>query len=217
MPYDLSIPGWMPERELKVIEDLATRVRQNGTIVEVGSFCGRSSWCWAKTVHPSVTVHCLDIWDIAQHPYHPPVCGHPDSDPAKYGAALTPAEARGTFENFCRNTAGCPNIASHRGASPDDFLDWPRESADLVFLDGLHHNPGFHRDLWFWWERLRPGGIYCGDDYMRSHPDVIYTVRDMTAHCAIDFAVRGRIWIMQKPLDPTDTTRNAGPRLCIVI
>lgn len=217
MPYNLSIPGWMPEQELRVIEDLARRVRSGGNIVEVGSFCGRSSWCWAKSVDPSVIVHCLDIWNPAQHPYTPPSLIDADSDPARFGAAGTWREAEGSLENFQRYTADCPNIRAHRGASPDDFGQWPRASAHLVFLDGVHHNPTFHRDLWFWWERLKPGGIYCGDDYARTHPDVIYTVRDFASHLGLSIAVKGRVWITQKPLDPDNAQENVGPRLQITL
>ena len=72
MPYNLRIPGWMPEGELKVLEQVARVVPMNGRVVEVGPFLGRSSWCWAKSVHPSVKITCLDIWDTAQHPYSPP-------------------------------------------------------------------------------------------------------------------------------------------------
>jgi hypothetical protein len=62
-----------------------------------------------------------------------------------------------------------------------------------------------------------PGGIYCGDDYARTHPDVIYTLRDMAVHQGLDIAVKGRIWITQKPLDAKDPGRNAGPRLALQI
>jgi hypothetical protein len=209
------IPGWMPEYELTVIEDLARRVRPGGVIVEVGPFCGRSSWCWAKSADPSVQVNCLDPWNPTEHPYHPPIGKDADADIGLFGTADHFVEAMATFENFRRYTADCPNIVPHQGASPDAFLDWPLASVDLVFLDGLHHNPGFHKDLWFWWKRLKPGGIYCGDDYARTHPDVIFTVRDMTAELGLNMAVKGRIWIMQKPLEGDDPDRNAGPRLTL--
>jgi hypothetical protein len=44
MPDNLNIPGWMPEHELRVIEDLAGRVAPRRNIVEVGSLIsGRGS------------------------------------------------------------------------------------------------------------------------------------------------------------------------------
>lgn len=200
MPYNLQIPGWMPEHELSMIEALAQHVPRNGTVIEVGSFCGRSSWCWAKSVPKSATVHCIDIWDASEHPYHPPVYGDKDSNLGMFGMAETPQDAVGNIENFQRYTKDCPNIVAHRGASPAEFADWPRDSADLIFLDGVHHNPILHEDLWFWWDRLRPGGIFCGDDYARTHPDVIFEVRDMSMALDLNFSVYGRLWVMQKGL-----------------
>src|SRR5579862_5818081 len=89
MPYNLRIPGWMPESELKVLEQLARAVPMNGRVVEVGPFLGRSSWCWAKSVHPSVKITCLDIWDTAQHPYSPP---------ALVGRGMEPGEDFGVVD-----------------------------------------------------------------------------------------------------------------------
>jgi len=63
MAYNLSIPGQITERELWAIETLAKFVPPGGIIVEVGSFLGLSSCAWAKSVHPSVTVYCIDPWD----------------------------------------------------------------------------------------------------------------------------------------------------------
>jgi len=64
--YNLNIPGWMAEDDLKVIEELASKVPQNGIIVEIGSFAGRSSYAWSKSCDPSVTVFCIDKWDSTE-------------------------------------------------------------------------------------------------------------------------------------------------------
>ena len=42
-----DILGWMTEGDLNVISELALRVPENSTIVEVGSMFGRSAACWA--------------------------------------------------------------------------------------------------------------------------------------------------------------------------
>ncbi len=68
MSYNLNSPGWVPEAELKIIEMLAQTIPRGGNMVEIGAFCGRSSWCWARSADPAVTVHCLDIWNTAEHP-----------------------------------------------------------------------------------------------------------------------------------------------------
>ncbi len=59
--YDLNIDGFMVEAELMQIEKWASMVPENGTIVEFGSYKGKSSYAWAKSCHPSVKVYCIDL------------------------------------------------------------------------------------------------------------------------------------------------------------
>lgn len=172
---NLTIPGWMHESQLKLLEALALKVPANGTIIEIGSFVGRSSWCFAKTA-PTAQLFCLDIWNIAEHPYTPPTA-YDNSIRADFGNAANAKQTEGTLENFKHFTQDCPNITALRGSSPTDFKSWTAK-ADLIFLDGLHHNPGFRADLLFWFQHLKPGGTICGDDCARSHPDVLWTVHD---------------------------------------
>jgi predicted O-methyltransferase YrrM len=58
--YDLNITGWMNINELRQIEKWAKDVPLNGTIVEVGSYHGRSAIAWASSCDPTVIVHCID-------------------------------------------------------------------------------------------------------------------------------------------------------------
>lgn len=58
--YDLNIDGFMEELELIQIAEWAELVPQNGIIVEIGSYKGRSSYAWATSCHSSVTVFCFD-------------------------------------------------------------------------------------------------------------------------------------------------------------
>lgn len=44
MKIDLSIPGWTLEYDLLCLAWLANEVIENGKIVEIGSFCGRSTY-----------------------------------------------------------------------------------------------------------------------------------------------------------------------------
>lgn len=189
--YNLTIPGWMPESELKLLEDLAFKVPVNGVIIEVGPFLGRSSWCFAKTA-PTATVYCLDIWDPSEHPFTPP-SSFDDGVLDDFGKAENVQQTEGTLANFKHFTSDCPNIVPMRGRSPESFVGWTTK-ADLIFLDGLHHNPGFHKDLVFWIEHLKPGGTISGDDCARTHPDVLWTIHDLCKDRGLAFQVKGRIW-----------------------
>ena len=199
MPYNLNIPGWMPEAELKIIEALAQTIPRNGVMVEIGPFCGRSSWCWSRSADPGATIHCLDIWNPSEHPYTPPAAiGLDNTTNADFGVAMDVEQSVGSLENFQYFTRDCHNIVPHQGASPDDFQHW-EVPLDLVFLDGVHHNPIFWKDLNFWFWKLKPGGLCCGDDFARTHPDVVWGVQDFAKTHGLTFLVQGRIWMMPRP------------------
>ena len=60
--YNLDIPGWAPEADLKVLEYFASEVPKDGLILEVGSCCGRTSYALAKSCDLSTRVVCIDLW-----------------------------------------------------------------------------------------------------------------------------------------------------------
>ena len=42
----------------------------------------------------------------------------------------------------------------------------PRHSLDFVYIDARHDYPSVLEDLEDWWDKVRPGGILCGHDYL---------------------------------------------------
>ena len=64
--YNLNIDGFMEEFELIQLAKWAEEVPKDGIIVEVGSYKGRSSYAWAKSCDPSVTVYCCDRFDDSE-------------------------------------------------------------------------------------------------------------------------------------------------------
>jgi hypothetical protein len=154
MPYNLDIPGQVSVDQLRAIEAVAALVPEKGKLVEVGSLFGRSSWAWAKSVNPSVTLYCIDAWkddDIRtmQAP-HGISCG---------------------IEQFRAFTQDCPNILPMQGYSPTGFLSWT-DPIDLYYEDAAHTDPILSQNLEFWTARLKPGGIICGGSYRPRFADV---------------------------------------------
>jgi predicted O-methyltransferase YrrM len=189
MPYDLAIPGWMTENDLKTIERLAAQVPDHGQMIEVGSFCGRSACAWAKSA-PTVTVHCVDRWNggpIGQT--HLDRLDAPHSDVTHYA-----------LRHFQAFTHDCPNVRHYRGESATILAQWPTASYDLVFLDGDHWNPTFRHDLHEAWRLLKPGGMVCGHDFAVEFPDVITTTKNLctTYDRPMRFGLPGSIiWIIE--------------------
>ena len=155
MPFNENIPGQVTRYQLQAIELIATLVPKNGNMVEVGSLFGSSSWCWAKSVDPSVTVYCVDPWQA--------------------NAGVVPLEQRYGIkyglEQFKLYTSDCPNIVPKQGYSPRDFADW-QLPLDLYYEDAVHTNPILENNLNFWTGHLKPAGIICGDDYRPRFLDV---------------------------------------------
>lgn len=154
MPYHEEIAGYMTRADFKALEALAACIPKNGTMVEIGSYYGRSSWAWAQSVHPSVKVFCIDPWEGKRDPDIPPL------------------NRSASLEEFLENVKDCPNIIPIQGYSPT--MPWdPSLKPDLVFVDGNHKAPYVNQDLAFWSKQLHPHGILCGHDFNPwKFPDV---------------------------------------------
>lgn len=145
--YNLDIPGWMMEVELREIERLAAQVPANGLIVEIGSYYGRSTYAWAKSCDPSVKVLAID--------------------------QFFEKDQRKQFDLY---TAGIENIEVIHGVMPQDNV-YPGHMIDLLFIDTTHKNPNDMDIIQYFLPFIKPGGILSGHDYYETFPDVITNVR----------------------------------------
>jgi len=182
---DMTIPGQMTEGELRGIEELARRVPSGGSIVETGSLYGLSSYTWATSVEPSVTVYCIDPW--IREPWIIQMVEN-----------QVPNCPRFSLRAFQHYTKSCTNIVPIVGYSPQDMSGW-EEPVDLFFDDSMHHNPFFRRNLRFWLRKMRPGGIMCGHDYCSEWQDVIAEVDQLAREIGVDVHTRERLWWVELP------------------
>lgn len=165
MSYNLSIRGWMSENELKVIEQWCLELPANSTIVEVGSFYGRSAACFAMSA-PTSTVFCYDRWfsDPVINNSHIPIeiCNI-------HGFPLT--GMINSYENFLNNTKDLPNIISKKIIQSAD-INWEGgKSIDLFFIDAEHKNPSDWEYITYWIPFIKTGSYICGHDYYVDGPD----------------------------------------------
>src|SRR5262249_50790567 len=139
---------------------VAKLVPPNGIVVETGSLFGRSSFVWARNVHPSVTVYCIDPWK--REPWIVDVVERVQNPVMPF-----------SLDAFRYYTRECPNIRTIQGTSPLAVQGTWSQPVDLFFDDADHQEPGLslNRDFWVPW--IKPGGIFCGDDYAAAFPDCI--------------------------------------------
>ena len=177
------IDGWMNLAELRELADLAATRR---TIVEVGSWKGRSTKALALST-PGY-VYAVDTW-----------AGSPDElgDAHKEAATLGPD---GLYRVFCDNLA--PEIALDkvrpiRRSSLDAAMMWC-DPPDLIFLDGDHAYESVKVDLEAWTAVAAPGALLVGHDY--SWPGVSRAV-----HERYEWVTRlaGDLWSVSfEPIEP---------------
>jgi predicted O-methyltransferase YrrM len=168
-----NVLGWMTDKEIKILEELAELTPQQGTIVEVGSFFGRSACAWA-TVRPQSKIICIDIFFekyIQRHKIADDIC--------KIHNFPLSGKKYNVYEEFLKNTKDYSNITHIRGTSPQGIV-YTNEEIDLFFLDAAHRNPSDWENIEFFLPFVKPGGIICGHDYNKENfPDVVENVHKL--------------------------------------
>lgn len=183
---DAQIPGQIGWDALVAMARLAKCVPENGVVVETGSLFGRSSFVWARNVHPSVTVYCVDPWvreqwiiEAVEKPQKP--------------------EMPFSIEAFRHYTRDCPNIRTIQGYSPEVVREsWDRE-VDLFFDDGDHDEPGLSRNRDFWTPRIKPGGWFCADEYDAAYPDCLRKTHELAIEWKVPVDRVGLFCWLRKP------------------
>ena len=141
-----GVEGWMTEAQLRRLWDAATAAPDPATIVEIGSFHGRSAIVLALGAPEGARV-----WAIDPHA----------------GSDRGPGEIRGAFDTGERDkvtfhanlaAAGVADRVEHvRRFSDMAHEDVPGE-IDLLHVDGAHRYGPARDDIGRWGARVRPGG-----------------------------------------------------------
>ena len=131
---------------LKMLID--DHVNDASTIVEIGSFAGKSSELFA--LHCG-HIFCGDVWE-----------GYWEID----GDTLGRAE-----QEFDKMSSRYKNISKIKKNSSDASLEFEEETLDLVYIDGAHDYENTVNDIVKWYPKLKRGGILAGHDY-RYDPQI---------------------------------------------
>jgi Methyltransferase domain/Glycosyl transferase family 2 len=72
--------------------------------------------------------------------------------------------------------------------------------ADLIHLDAAHEYGAVLRDALSYWDLLKPGGIFIGDDYHDSWPGVVRAANELADRLAVKLEIHKPKWIVRKPM-----------------
>ena len=188
-----SIEGWFQPEDMKTMWNLVMeKVPENGLVVEVGSWKGRSSFViGAACKTKNARVICIDTFKGLVDPGHEKwKLYHGENGYYKQGN-----EGSILFETK-ENLEALDNITLWEGSSTELYKKLKNESADLIFLDGDHDMPVLGQDLKNFYPKLKPGGYYCGHDYEVGN-NVATEVDKMFPQVELRYT----IWGVTKPLD----------------
>jgi hypothetical protein len=153
-PHDVL--GWLTFDEGKAL----WRFAEGKRVLEIGSYCGRSTICLAQSAD---TVHSVDPHD-----------GRGTAEPRK-----TLAELRTNLGRY-----GVENVKAFVGTleqSIDECQHAPSELYDLIFIDGAHDLESVRRDINECRGLLAPDGLLAFHDYRNIDPGVTQAVDELIA------------------------------------
>jgi predicted O-methyltransferase YrrM len=184
-----DVPGYLTEGDMAAIEQLVKKIPDTGTIVEVGSFLGKSAIEWAKNTakqNKDYKIICIDSFtstiEILQDLLDTADFVVPDSD--------------SHFQMFRHYTKPYSNIVWLEAFFNEDFeFD---QQVDLLFEDSDHTQRTLNHALPFWWSRINPGGILSGHDYclreVKTAVDIFAVINNLEVKLFSDSS----IWYIEK-------------------
>lgn len=145
-----QIEGWMGHDEMIW---LAETGKTRGTIIEVGSHCGKSTRVFADNTDG--VIYAVDKWKDERvfQQFYANLFDHIETGKVR------------------------PIRAESKLAS--DVLRKTNIRADLLFIDADHEYPSIKADIMNWRPLLAESGLLCGHDYSSDWPGVVQAVNEL--------------------------------------
>jgi len=159
-----ELPGWTTEKKLNMLAEKAAAVPENGTIVELGTFCGRSAYSLGSNKLDSVKLVCVDMFpdnfiQILAKDF--PGIEH------GFGNLDTPY----TWQACSYALKDVVNLEYLRTVLPlPSFVQIDLE-VDLLFIDTVHTAEGAQSDIDQWFPLLTDNAVVVFDDYCDVFPE----------------------------------------------
>jgi hypothetical protein len=152
-----GVKGWLSLVEQSLLYDLACQVPAEGTIVELGSWMGRSTILLAagSLSKPRATVYAVDLFanvGVTSNLYQPFL----DAEDPDYLPR---------FEENIRGAGVDSIVVPIRGETTEAAARWDGPPIDLLFIDADHSFEGVRRDFLAWAPHCRVGARCAFHDY----------------------------------------------------
>ena len=162
-----DVQGWMSPGQAATLYDAAHRCPPTGTIVEIGSFQGRSTIVLASVAAPEVAVIAID-----------PHAGNDRGPQELDGFAEEAEDDNATFlANLER--AGVADRVRHLRMFSHAALGEVNEPIDVLYIDGAHRYSPARDDIRDWGARVTDGGTMLIHDSFSSVGVTLAILREL--------------------------------------
>lgn len=164
-----TIQGWFPRHDMDTLYGLAQKyVKPHGTVLEVGSWKGRSSLILAEVCRQkNAKLICMDSFK-----------GLIPTDHVKYDLyhgenGYYKEGNEGTIMGHILENLRGYDVNFLEGNSTNLHKRVKDGTCDLVFIDGDHDEPIVSQDIKNFKPKVKTGGVFCGHDYEIQVVDVV--------------------------------------------
>lgn len=173
LPYDAH--GWFFNREQLDEVFAENRIK---SVIELGSWAGRSTIYFGNKVGRGGKVFAIDTWRGTSD------CTEQNTDP-RLGYL---------FQLFLSNMkgAGVDDVVVPFRMSTDEAAAALNITADLIYVDGDHSTEQVFLDIQNWLPHLNEGGVMCGDDW--EWPTVREAVERAARLYGFEIEASGNFW-----------------------
>jgi predicted O-methyltransferase YrrM len=175
-----DVQGWMSPGQAATLYDAARRCPSGGTIVEIGSFQGRSTIVLASAAAPDVAVIAID-----------PHAGNDRGPQELDGFADAAADDHAVFlANLER--AGVADRVRHLRMFSDAALGDVEGDVDVLYIDGAHRYAPARADIRDWGARVGDGGTMLIHDSFSSIGVTLAILRELLLGTRFRYVGRSR-------------------------
>jgi len=155
-----EVPGWFSEEEASCLVEY---IKQCSIIVELGSFCGRTSMLMSANKQEHCKLYCIDIWE----PLHDYFVYH-DNGSEVFKWKIDNVEC--LFDYYMKKLDYI-KIHSQSDKVPETIKE---NTVDLLFIDTFHSANIVRQEFNAWKKYLKSGSIVAFHDYDKVNNYVTY-------------------------------------------
>jgi hypothetical protein len=192
-----AVEGWMTAGQGATLVEAARRCPADGTIVEIGSFRGRSTIVLARAAPPSATLIAID-----------PHAGN-DRGPQELEGFVDEAADDHAVFNANLEAAGVSGRVRHLRMYSDAALHEVDGVVDVLYIDGAHRYGPARADIRAWGARVADDGTMLIHDSFSSIGVTAAILRELALGARFRYVGRSRSMTIYR----ADLGRGWRPRL----